>query len=72
MKVIARVLAICVISLSTACAHTGSGRSNGDAGESHRLRNTLVAVGAAVIVGAIVANQAQSNVRDALRAPTTN
>lgn len=73
MKVISRLLAICLLSLCTACANTsGTHSTKGDAGEGHRLRNTLIAVGTAVIVGAIVANQAQSNARDAIRAPSLN
>lgn len=73
MKTGLRILGICLLVLCTACAHTDKNTGmSGDAGESHRIRNTLLAVGAAVIVGVIAANQAESSIRDALRVPPMN
>lgn len=73
MNLLYRLLAVCLLILTTACAHTNSPRdSDGDAGESHRLRNTMIAVGAALVVGVIVANQTESTVRDALSVPDGN
>ena len=68
-----RLLVVCLLFLMTACAHTNSPRdSDVDAGESHRLRNTMIAVGAALVIGVIVANQTESTVRDALSVPDSN
>jgi hypothetical protein len=49
------------------CAHTGNGDPDALSERNRRIRNTLIAVGTAVVVGAVLANQAQSNTRDAIR-----
>lgn len=58
--------ALLIVSCS-ACTTTGSQQfEDAERGSEHRVRNTLMAVGAALIVGAILANRAQSNTRDAI------
>lgn len=73
MKKSSTIMAICLLSLCTACAHTSNGSGFPDEQKKdHRLRNTLLAVGAAVIVSVIAANQAQDNARDLVRPPPQN
>lgn len=60
-------LAALLIVSCSACTTTGSQQSeHAERGSEHRVRNTLMAVGAALVVGAILANQSQSNTRDAI------
>ena len=69
MKTIGKLTCACLlVAMCTGCAHQGGGEfRDADRGSEHRVRNTLLAVGAAVVVGAILANQAQSNTKDAIQ-----
>ncbi len=58
----AALLVIC-----SGCAHTGHVDTETEREDHHRTRNTLIAVGTAIAVGAILVNQAENNTRDAVR-----
>ncbi len=67
VKTFMKLSCIGLLVLCTACAHTGGNPPQADDdGKDHRLRNTLIAVGT-VVVGAIIANEAESGARDAIR-----
>ena len=68
MKTFTKLSCIGSLALCTGCAHTGGSPPRaGDDGKDHRLRNTLIAVGTVVVVGAIIAHEAEDGARDAIR-----
>lgn len=71
MKILKQFTIIsCVLATMTGCAAVPSAAPNNDerseAGTSSRLKNTLLAIGGVLIVGAIIANEAENNVEDAV------
>lgn len=59
--------AIMVLMLTiTGCTHT-QGPPTPDQEPSKRARNTLLTVGAALVVGAVLISKAKSNTKDAIR-----
>ncbi len=62
------LLCLALATVGTGCAHSGTGVSGSDEAEkNHRTRNTLIAVGAAIALGAIVAKQAENSSKDIVR-----
>ncbi|MEM6606019.1 MAG: hypothetical protein AAF671_09670 [Pseudomonadota bacterium] len=73
MRTLNKLAMVCLLCLCSACAHNGVNPLPGQEREGdHRLRNALIAVGAVVLVAAVVANQAESNAKDALRGIGSN
>ncbi len=58
------VVGLMIIFASTGCAH---GYDNHQPDEGNRGRSKLVVIGGAILLAAIVAHEARSNTRDALR-----
>ncbi|MEM1145916.1 MAG: hypothetical protein AAGI88_25365 [Pseudomonadota bacterium] len=70
MKAIQKLMGVFVVlAICSGCSHVGNVGQYEQRSDNHRVRNVVLAVGAAIVIGAIAANSAQNNVRDALSTP---